>query len=97
MQRRIVLMTAAVILTVAAGAGVRPGSAWATAGQRVDCGKVMSEVQSGKKAKDIATDLKISPSSVYRCKKKAKTAGMASNKPTSATASPAAATSPKSH
>jgi hypothetical protein len=61
---------------------------------KVDCGKVMSELNSGKKAKDVATDLSISTSSVYRCKKKAaaatKTAG---GKSASPAASPAAAPS----
>lgn len=50
---------------------------------KVDCDKVMAEVGAGKKASDVAKDLSISTSSVYRCKKKAK-----------AGASPAAGTSP---
>jgi hypothetical protein len=39
---------------------------------KVDCDKVMSEVGAGKKAGEISKDLSISTSSVYRCKKKAK-------------------------
>jgi hypothetical protein len=37
---------------------------------KIDCGQVMSELNGGKKAKEVATDMKISTSSVYRCKKK---------------------------
>jgi hypothetical protein len=37
---------------------------------KVDCSQVMSELNGGKKAKDVAGDMKISTSSVYRCKKK---------------------------
>jgi transposase len=83
---------------VVAGVGFNPGSAWATAGQKVDCDKVMAEVHAGKKTKDIAKDLSISPSSVYKCKKKA--AGTASKSTaakatgTTSMASPAAASSP---
>jgi hypothetical protein len=61
---------------------------------KVNCDKVMSEVNSGKKAKEVATDLSISTSSVYRCKKKAASAGtgtkMAGGKSASPAASPAA-------
>lgn len=57
---------------------------------KVDCGKVMSEVAAGKKAKDIASDLKISTSSVYRCKKKAKSAAKPGTTPT-----PAASSTPR--
>ena len=63
---------------------------------RVNCDKVMSELNSGKKAKEVATELSISTSSVYRCKKKAATTGtkMAGGKSASpAAASPAAAPS----
>jgi transposase len=49
------------------GVEFAPANAYAN---KVDCSKVMSEVSAGKKAKDIASDLKISTSSVYRCKKK---------------------------
>ncbi len=38
---------------------------------KVDCAKVMSELGAGKKSKDVAKDLSISTSSVYRCKQKA--------------------------
>jgi hypothetical protein len=81
----------------AIGIGFNPTSAWATAGKKVECDKVMSEVGAGKKTKDIAADLKISTSSVYRCKKKAASAASASASkkgPASTMSSPAAAASP---
>ena len=40
----------------------------------------MNEVNSGKKAKEVATDLNISTSSVYRCKRHAKEAAKAGTK-----------------
>jgi len=64
---------------------------------KVDCDKVMAEVNAGKKGTEVAKDLGISPSSVYRCKKKAKAGGAsaaASSSP--AAASPAAGASPAS-
>ena len=72
-------LIASLALALTFGLSVAPHSAYAN---KVDCGKVMSEVTAGKKAKDIAADLKISTSSVYRCKKKAgKTTSMASPMP----------------
>jgi hypothetical protein len=95
--RKLALGIAALSLVATVGVGFNPTSAWATAGKRVDCDKVMSEVGAGKKTKDIAADLKISTSSVYKCKKKASVAASASApKKTAATGmtSPAAAGSP---
>jgi hypothetical protein len=75
----------AIIATISLCAG--PKIAYAN---KVDCGKVMSEVALGKKAKDIASDLKISTSSVYRCKKKAKSTAKPGTTPT-----PAASPTPR--
>ena len=47
---------------------------------KVDCDAVMNEVNSGKHAKDVAKDLSISTSSVYRCKRQAKAAAKAGTK-----------------
>lgn len=47
----------------------------AFARHKVDCSKVMDEINSGKSVKDVAKDLHISKSSVRRCQKKAKAAG----------------------
>jgi hypothetical protein len=50
------------------------------AATKVDCDKVMDEINGGKSAKDVATDLGISRSSVYRCKRHAKAAAKAGTK-----------------
>ena len=94
-MRRLALGFVGLSLAVAVGVGFDPSSAWATAGQKVDCAKVMAEVHAGKKTKDIDKDLSISSSSVYKCKKKAgaTTSKSAPAKGASA-ASPTAATSP---
>jgi hypothetical protein len=47
---------------------------------KVDCSKVMDELNGGKSAKDVATDLGISRSSVYRCKRHAKEEAKAATK-----------------
>jgi hypothetical protein len=78
-----------VVVVVAVGLGFAPARALAA---KVDCTKVMSELDSGKKAKDVAQDLKISTSSVYRCKKKAGATAKSGTKTTAsaATSSPTA-------
>jgi hypothetical protein len=97
---KLALGLAGLSLVVAAGVGFNPANAWATAGKKVDCDKVMSEVQAGKKTKDIAKDLSISNSSIYKCKKRASVASGAPKKvvASSATApavAPATAPVPK--
>lgn len=49
----------------------------ASAANKVNCDAVMTQLSSGKHAKDVAKDLSISTSSVYRCKKHAKEAAKA--------------------
>jgi len=71
MIRKTVSPLAIIALFAAMNLALTPRSACAA---KVDCIKVMSEVAAGKKTRDIALDLKISTSSVYRCKKKAATA-----------------------
>jgi hypothetical protein len=96
-MRKLALGIAGLFLVGAVGIGINPTSAWATAGKKVDCDKVMSEVGAGRKTKDIAADLKISTSSVYRCKKKAAgTASASASKKTAASgmSSPAATAAP---
>jgi len=56
---------------------------------KVDCDAVMQEVTAGKTTKEVASDLKISVSSVHRCKQAAKRKAAAEG--ASAAASPAAA------
>jgi hypothetical protein len=97
---KLALGLAGLSLVVVAGVGFNPANAWATAGKKVDCDKVMSEVQAGKKTKDIAKDLSISNSSIYKCKKRASVAAGAPKKvvASSATApavAPATAPVPK--
>jgi len=67
--------SAMLVTTVAFAAGARPAYA-----AKVDCDAVMNEVGSGKHAKEIAKDLSISTSSVYRCKRHAKEAAKAGTK-----------------
>lgn len=88
--------------------GANAGPAFAAA-KKVDCDAVMNEVGAGKHAKEVAKDLSISVSSVYRCKRHAKEAAKASTKAMTATnksaaaasaaamASPAAKASPAAH
>jgi len=71
----LVAASAMLAISVAFAAGARPAYA-----NKVDCDAVMNEVNSGKHAKVIAADLKISTSSVYRCKRKAKAAAKAATK-----------------
>jgi hypothetical protein len=66
--RKIVLGIASVAFVVTLGIGLNPVIARAA---KVDCSKVMSELNSGKKASEVAGDLKISTSSVYRCRRRA--------------------------
>jgi hypothetical protein len=94
--RKVALGIAAFSLTIAAGLSFNPPKVWATAGQKVNCDKVMAEVHAGKKTKEIDKDLSISSSSVYKCKKKA-AASASKNPPAKAVVSmtsPAAAPSP---
>src|SRR5271163_3175886 len=72
LKKKFVLAAASAMLvtTVAFATNARPVYAAA----KVDCDAVMNEVNSGKHAKEIATDLSISTSSVYRCKRHAKAA-----------------------
>ncbi len=68
--------SAMLVTTVAFATNARP----AFAAAKVDCDAVMNELNSGKHAKDVATDLSISTSSVYRCKRHAKAAAKAETK-----------------
>lgn len=58
---------------------------------RIDCDQVMSELGSGKKPKEVSESMKISVSSVYRCRKKEKLAEANKEKKPSGTTAPAAA------
>lgn len=62
----------------------------AYAASKVDCDAVMTALNGGKSAKDVASDMSISVHSVYRCKHKAARAAKAEMKATES-ANPAAA------
>lgn len=89
-MRKIVPGIASLAFAIILGTGLRPLIAQAA---KVDCSKVMSELSSGKKVSDVAEDLKISTSSVYRCRRKAH-AGAKSSPTAAAEASPMAAPTP---
>lgn len=74
--KKFALATASAMLLTTVAFAARP----AFASTKVDCDAVMNEVNSGKKAKEVATDLNISTSSVYRCKRHAKEAAKAGTK-----------------
>ncbi len=91
------------VATIVFGASARP----TYAADKVDCNAVMNELYGGKHPKEVAKDLSISTSSVYRCKRHAQAAGKASTKtslqarrgrdlavPRAPAAPPAAAASP---
>jgi hypothetical protein len=86
-------------VAVMLGAMLPASGAWA-ARHKVDCSKVMDEVNGGKKVKEVATDLHISSSSVRRCIKKSKAEGGAMASPaaeSSPAMAPAPASSPAAH
>ena len=76
MTKKFALAAATAMLVTTVAFAARP----AFAAAKVDCDAVMNELNSGKKAKEVATDLSISTSSVYRCKRHAKAAAKASTK-----------------
>jgi hypothetical protein len=68
----------------------------AYAASKVDCSQVMTELQGGKKVSEVAKEMKISRSSVYRCRRAAAKEAKASGGMASpgAMASPAAMSNP---
>ena len=87
---RKIVPVASVAVLVTLGLGFRPAVALAA---KVDCSKVMSELNGGKKASEVAADLKISTSSVYRCRRTAHAAAK-STPAAAAKSSPMASPSP---
>jgi hypothetical protein len=77
LRKKIALVAASAMLATSVAFTVSARPAFAA---KVDCDAVMNEVNSGKKAKEIATDMSISTSSVYRCKRHAKEAAKAATK-----------------
>jgi Mor family transcriptional regulator len=76
-MKKIGIVAASLMLGLAFALSAAVPNAWAT---KVDCEAVMSELNSGKTVKEVAKDLKISHSSVYRCRKHAKEAAKSATK-----------------
>jgi hypothetical protein len=98
-MKRVVMTLAAGVVGITIGVAASIPSAYAAAKTKVDCDAVMQGLNGGKKAKEVAKEMNISASSVYRCKKKemaaAKTAPKAgSEAPAAKPASPANAPKP---
>ena len=91
LRKKIALVAASAMLATSVAFSVSARPAFAA---KVDCDAVMNEVNSGKHAKDIAKDLNISTSSVYRCKRHAKNAAKASMKSQTQASAIAAMASP---
>lgn len=79
-MKRIATGVASIMFAIAVGLANGVPSAYAASKQKVNCDKVSQEVHSGKKTKEIASDLGISVSSVYRCNRKEKAAEKAAAK-----------------
>ena len=93
MARKLAVVIASLLFAIVIGLELGAADAHAAA-KKVNCEQVMSELGAGKKAKDIATGMKISTSSVYRCKKKAALAAKPSVAKGAAAASLTAPASP---
>ena len=74
-MRKTIPGIAGIALIAILGNGFQPAIAQAA---KVDCSKVMAELSNGKKVSDVADDLKISTTSVYRCRRKARAAAKSS-------------------
>jgi hypothetical protein len=99
-MKKIAMVGASMVLAIALGIAMSIPSASAATGKKADCGQVMQELNSGKKPKEVAKDMSISVSTVYRCRKREKAAqtaaAKAGNRPNaSPAASPATAPSTK--
>ncbi|MBF6567568.1 MAG: hypothetical protein IVW54_01680 [Candidatus Binataceae bacterium] len=58
--------------------GIAIPNAHAARGVKVDCAQVMQDLNAGKKPRAIATEMKISTSSVYKCRRRARGTTVAS-------------------
>lgn len=77
-MRKLAIATASAMLGVALSFSAVVPAVYAA--DKVDCDAVMQELSGGKKVKEVAADMKISASSVYRCKRHAKQAAKAETK-----------------
>ena len=91
-MKRVVMMLAVGLVGITMGDICIPPT-YAAAKSKVDCAAVMKERNSGKKAKEVAKEMSISVSSVYRCKQKETAAAKAASKAgNQTTAKPATST-----
>jgi len=91
MKKKLALVAS---FAVAAALSLQFGLSNAYAANKINCAQVMTELQGGKKVAEVAKDMKISKSSVYRCRKAAAKASGGMETPmasSAAMASPAAA------
>ncbi len=70
-MKRLVMMGACLAIGSVMTLGGFVPNALAARGVKVDCVKVMQELDAGKKPKEVAADMKISTSSVYKCRRRA--------------------------
>lgn len=80
--RRVAPSIAALVIATMFCAVFPTAKVWA---HKVDCAKVMTELRTGKKPKVVASDLGISRSSVYRCRRKARAAAKSASHAVQAT------------
>jgi Mor family transcriptional regulator len=78
-MKRLAKVAALAFLAATLGVATMVPSAYA-ARNKVDCAKVMEELNAGKKPREVAKDLKISRSSVYRCRRQARRAAKEAEK-----------------
>lgn len=71
-MKKIKVAVGGLAIAMMVGAMLPVSTAFASHRHKVDCAKVMEELNSGKKTKEVAKDLHISRSSVRRCARKAK-------------------------
>src|SRR5271155_4119775 len=92
-MNRIKVVVGGLALAAMVGAMLPVSTAYAK--HKVDCSKVMDDINGGKSVKETAADLHISKSSVRRCQKKAKAEGsMAAPPPADSGAGSMAAPAP---
>jgi hypothetical protein len=94
-SKKLLPVAAAFLSAVAVGFVLGSANTYA-ATKRIDCNQVMSKLQSGKKVKDVAKDMSISTSSVYRCRKMSKTSTGKAVSSATTSSSPTSAPSPAS-
>lgn len=92
-MKKLATLGACLAMVSAMALGVGVPDSYATPGVKVDCTQVMKELNGGKKPKEVAADMKISVSSVYRCRRRSRHA--AGGSPTHASSTqPAAMATP---